>query len=171
MADDAGPQARETVKERIDRELIELLNELRVALPGVQVLLGFLLTVPFQGRFADATPFEQDVYFATLLATAVSSMLLMTPAAQHRILFRQKEKEQMLRRANGYAIAGFVVLGLALAGVLLLVTHFLFGPGRATVTVAVASIGMAWAWLAQPLIRRARTVQDDPHASAGAAPE
>src|SRR3712207_6654331 len=79
----------ETRKERIDRELMELLNELRVALPGVQFLFAFLLVVPFQQRGAELTDFQRDVYFVTLVAAAVATGLLIAPAAQHRVLFRQ----------------------------------------------------------------------------------
>src|SRR5688572_7903121 len=93
----------ESRKERVDRELIELLNELRVALPGVQFLFAFLLIVPFQQTREQLTDFQRDVYFVSLLAAAVATVLLIAPAAQHRILFRQKDKEKLLRRSNWYA--------------------------------------------------------------------
>src|SRR5215204_6001038 len=109
-----GESSAESRKERVDRELIELLNELRVALPGVQFLFAFLLIVPFQQTRDQLTDFQRDVYFVALLAAAVATVLLIAPAAQHRILFRQKDKEKLLRRSNRYAIAGLVVLGLAI---------------------------------------------------------
>src|SRR3954468_1788074 len=90
----------ETRKERIDRELIELLNELRVALPGVQFLFAFLLIVPFQQKADQITDFQRDVYFVALASAALATALLIAPAAQHRILFRQQDKENLLRRSN-----------------------------------------------------------------------
>jgi hypothetical protein len=118
----SGDSSGESHKQRIDRELMELLNELRVALPGVQFLFAFLLVVPFQQRGADLTDFQRDVYFATLLAAAVATGLLIAPAAQHRVLFRQHDKEALLRRSNRSAFLSLTVLALAIAGAVLLVT-------------------------------------------------
>src|SRR3954467_4756980 len=103
-ADEAAPG--ETKQERINRELIELLNELRVALPGVQFLFAFLLIVPFQQTVASITDFQRDVYFTALASAAVATALLIAPAAQHRVLFRQHDKEALLRRSNRSSIAG-----------------------------------------------------------------
>ena len=89
---------------RLDRELIELLNELRVALPGVQVLFAFLLTVPFSQRFAQTTEFQRDVYFSALMSVAVATALLITPSAFHRIRFRRRDKAYLLRVANRFAM-------------------------------------------------------------------
>src|SRR3712207_1935931 len=89
----------ESHKERVDRELLELLNELRVALPGVQFLLAFLLIVPFQETIDRITDFQRDVYFVALAAAAIATALLIAPAAQHRVLFRQAEKEALLHRS------------------------------------------------------------------------
>src|SRR4051812_28754090 len=100
----------ETRRERGDRELIELLNELRVALPGVQFLFAFLLIVPFQQKAATITDFQRDVYFVTLVSAAVASALLIAPAAQHRVLFRQSVKEKLLRRSHRSAFVGLIVL-------------------------------------------------------------
>src|SRR5687768_15333878 len=116
----------ESHKERVDRELLELLNELRVALPGVQFLFAFLLVVPFQQRGADLTEFQRDVYFITLLAAAIATGLLIAPAAQHRVLFRQQDKEALLRRSNKSAFAGLVVLAIAIVAAVLLVTDVVF---------------------------------------------
>lgn len=146
----------ETDKERVDRELLELLQELRVALPGVQVLFAFLLTVPFTQRFAQVTTFQRDVYFATLLFTAISSALLIAPSAQHRLLFRQREKKQLLVTANWLTIAGLVFLALAIIGVVMLITDVLFG----TTAVVVVTVGIALpfvlAWYVYPIVRRAK---------------
>ena len=107
-SDDGTPE--ETRKERVDRELIELLNELRVALPGVQFLFAFLLIVPFQQTAKDLTTFQLDVYYVALVAAAIASGLLIAPAAQHRVLFRSHEKEKLLKRGHRSAFAGLVVL-------------------------------------------------------------
>jgi hypothetical protein len=146
----------ETHKERIDRELMELLNELRVALPGVQFLFAFLLVVPFQQRGGQTTDFQRGVYFVTLVAAAVATGLLIAPAAQHRVLFRQQDKEALLHRSNRSAFAGLVVLALAVCSALLLVVDVLFDRTLAcTISAAVAAV-LTWWWLAVPLWQRAR---------------
>ena len=132
----SGDSSEESRKERIDRELMELLNELRVALPGVQFLFAFLLIVPFQQTRDQLTDFQRDVYFATLLAAAVATGLLIAPAAQHRVLFRQHDKEALLRRSNRSATLGLTVLALAIVGAVLLVTDVLFDLTLAWVTAA-----------------------------------
>src|SRR6476659_4162761 len=97
---------KESHKERVSRELIELLNELRVALPGVQVLFAFLLAVPFSQGFTDATGFQKDLFFATLGMTTISAVLLIAPSAYHRINFRSEDKERLLLISNQWAILG-----------------------------------------------------------------
>jgi hypothetical protein len=129
---------------------------LRVALPGVQVLFGFLLTTPFQVGFSRITAFERDVYFATLLSTAAATVLLVAPAAQHRLLFRQRDKELMLFRFNRYAIVGLICLGASLCGATLLVTSILFALPAAVATCLVVAVGIAILWLARPLLIRAQ---------------
>jgi O-antigen/teichoic acid export membrane protein len=158
---DSGSRA-ETHKERVDRELIELLNELRVALPGVQFLFAFLLIVPFQETREDLTDFQKDLYFVSLLAAALATVLLIAPAAQHRVLFRQKDKDQLLRRSNLYAFAGLVVLGVAICTAILLVVDVLFDTTLGWVAAAIVAVLLAVVWLAVPLWRRAHTEQDDP---------
>jgi len=157
----SGGARGETRKERVDRELIELLNELRVALPGVQFLFAFLLIVPFQQTRDQLTDFQKDLYFVALLAAAVATVLLIAPAAQHRVLFRQKDKDQLLRRSNLYAFAGLVVLGVAICTAILLVVDVLFGTTLAWVAAGVIALMLAVAWVAVPLWRRARTDQVD----------
>ncbi len=158
---DGDGEPNETRKERIDRELIELLNELRVALPGVQFLFAFLLVVPFQQRGAELTEFQRDVYFVTLLAAAVATGLLIAPAAQHRVLFRQSDKDQLLRRSNRSALGGLVVLVVAICAALLLVVDTLFS--RALAWSATGAVGalLLWWWIAVPFWRRAHTEQED----------
>jgi hypothetical protein len=159
----SGKDAR---TEWADRELVELLNELRVALPGVQVLFAFLLTVPFQQTFHQVSPFQRNIYHVTLLASALSIVLLVAPAAQHRWLFGKQAKESMLYRFNRYAIAGQLCLGIALTGAVLLVTSYLFGATRAVITTVVAVVLILGFWVVSPLKRRIRRTNDeDPRSS------
>ena len=123
--------------ERLDRELIELLNELRVVLPGVQVLFAFLLTVPFTQRFADVSDRQKDTYLFTLVCTALGSALLIAPSSYHRIRFREYDKERLLRTSNRLAIAGTVLLALAMSAAVFLITDFLFED---TVTFVVTGV-------------------------------
>jgi hypothetical protein len=142
--------------ERLDRELIELLNELRVALPGVQVLFGFLLAVPFSQGWQRVTDTERLVFFLTFLSTAIATVLLIAPSAQHRILWRARDKEALLRRANALALAGTVFLALSITGAVWVVTDVIYARAPASaVTAAIAGL-FAWVWFAAPLIRRAR---------------
>ena len=152
----------ESRKERIDRELIELLNELRVALPGVQFLFAFLLVVPFQPGGAELTEFQRDVYFVTLLAAAVATGLLIAPAAQHRVLFRMHDKENLLRRSHRSAFAGLVVLAVAISAAVLLVTDVVFDLTQAWITAGVVAALLVWWWIAVPYWHREHRHQDDP---------
>jgi len=152
--DDSGDKHDETEKERIDRELIELLNELRVALPGVQVLFAFLLVVPFQQRFAMVTQFQKSVYVVTLLLAALASAFLIAPSAQHRILFRKREKRNLLQVSNNLAIAGMGFLALAIVGALTLIADVLYGAGP-TIAISLGALSVfAILWYAMPLSRR-----------------
>lgn len=157
MTGELPPQSapsEETEKERLDRNLNELLGELRVALPGVQVLFAFLLTVPFSQRFARVTEFQEKVYFATLLLTAVASALLIAPTAHHRIQFRQQDKFRIVATANKLAIAGLGALALAMVGAVLLITDFLFGTSTTIVVTALTAALFAFVWYAVPIGRR-----------------
>ena len=155
MPDD-DDQGQEDKEERLNRELIELLNELRVALPGVQVLFAFLLTVPFSQRFARVTELQKDVYFATLLCTAASTLLLIAPSSYHRLRWRQHDKEQMLETSNRLSIAGTIFLALAMTGAVFLITDLLFGATVTGVVTALTAGLFAWFWYGLPLLRRAR---------------
>jgi galactose mutarotase-like enzyme len=143
----------ETEKERLDRNLNELLGELRVALPGVQVLFAFLLAVPFNQRFAQTTPFEKGVYFVTLSATALATALLIAPSAMHRIEFRADDKHFVVFTANRLAIVGFAALGVAMTAAVLLVTHFIYNNTLAIVTTAIVGSLFFLLWYAFPLAR------------------
>jgi Family of unknown function (DUF6328) len=149
----------ETHKERIDRELMELLNELRVALPGVQFLFAFLLIVPFQQVTRGADEFQRDVYYVALLSAAITTALLIAPAAQHRVLFRQKEKEALLRRSNRSAFAGLVVLGIAISSAVLLVVDVLFSRTQAWLTAGAVAALLLWWWVLVPFWQRAHSEQ------------
>jgi amino acid transporter len=143
----------ESPKERLDRELIELLNELRVALPGVQVLFAFLLTIPFTGGFQDLSDAQRGLYFATFTATIASTAFLMTPTAYHRLRWRRYDKERMLRTANRTAVLGLACLALAICGAAYLIAEVLFGTGAAAATVAAAAALIGGLWFVLPLVR------------------
>jgi hypothetical protein len=156
MAEMEDSGRNETEKERLDRNLNELLGELRVALPGVQVLFAFLLTVPFQQGFAKATGFQKDVYLVTLLLTAFASALLIAPSAYHRIEFRQDDKAHIVFMANRFAIAGFGVLAAAMTSAVLLVTDYLYGGTTSLVATIGVGVVLYSLWYLAPLARRVR---------------
>lgn len=153
---ESEPPPEETRDERLNRELIELLNELRIALPGVQVLFAFLLTVPFSGRFEALGDAQRGLYFATFVGTATATVLFMAPVAYHRIRFRQGDKERMLRTSNRFAIAGTIFLALSITSAASLITELLFGPLAASGVAAGILALVVWAWYAIPLSRRVR---------------
>ena len=156
--DEQGGQDGESKSERIDRELIELLNELRVALPGVQVLFAFLLTVPFAQGFTYTSQFQRDLFFAVLSTTAISTALLIAPSAWHRIRFRQKDKEHLLKTSNGLTIAGLGFLALSIIGAIALVADVVFRDTALTVaSTVVAALVFGGLWAILPLMRRTRT--------------
>jgi Family of unknown function (DUF6328) len=146
----------ESEEERLDRNLGELLQELRVALPGVQVLFAFLLAVPFQQNFTKISEFEKKVYFATLLLTALSAALLIAPSAYHRLTFRYQQKHRLVFVSNRLAIAGLATLALAMTCAIMLITDLLFGTATTIVTVAVALTMFVLLWAVLPLKRRLR---------------
>ncbi len=143
----------ETEHERLDRNLQEFLGELRVALPGVQVLFAFLLVVPFNQRFVEITSFQKAVYFVTLLLTAAAAVCLIAPTAQHRVEFRRQHKEQIMMMANRLAILGLGFLAVAMTGAILLITDLLYGS-TTTIVVTIA-VGLAFAvlWYVIPVRR------------------
>ena len=138
-------------QERTARELIELLNELRVILPGVQFLFAFLLTVPFSQRFSDLDPLETGVFFVTLLCTAIATALLMAPSAQHRVLWREGVRERRLELGNALTIAGLIFLVPAMVGAVFVVSDFIFGLGAAAVVTLLLALFFALIWFALPL--------------------
>ncbi len=159
MADSSSKQAGrrdESEEERLDRNLGELLQELRVVIPGIQFLFAFLLVVPFQQGWVDVTDFEKRVYYVTLLLTAASSVCLMAPTARHRIRFRDLDKEWIVNTSHKYAIAGMSFLALAIAGVILFVSHVVYDAGVAAAATAAVALAIGWAWFAAPLVRDLR---------------
>ena len=146
----------ETTLEQLDRNTIELLNELRVASTGIQVMFGFLLIVPFNNGFRRVSSFEKNVYFVTLLCVAVASVLLIAPSIQHRILFRQRQKAYLVSVANRLAIVAGVFLGLGFTGILVLVSDFVIGGAAAVIVGVLAVAGIGILWFAVPIVRRLR---------------
>jgi len=140
--------------EDLDRELIELLNELRVALPGVQVLFAFLLAVPFANGWTRVTDLQRDVFFVAFLATAAASILLIAPSAYHRLRWREGDKEQMLQTSNRLAIAGTIFLALGMTAVVFLISDILFRAWWAGLATGAVAGGFAWFWYGLPLSRR-----------------
>jgi hypothetical protein len=136
----------EDLNQRRARELGELLQELRVVLPGVQVLFAFLLTVPFSARFGDVTQLQQAVFFGTLVCTALSAGLLLAPSAHHRLLWRRQARERRLRVANRLTIAGLILLVLAMVGAMFVITDILFGSMAAAVATAAISCFFLYVW-------------------------
>jgi hypothetical protein len=146
----------ETEKERLNRELIELLNELRVALPGVQVLFAFLLAVPFQARFGQTTSFQRDVFFAGLALSLIATALLIAPTAVHRLNFRAHDKEAIVLISNKLVIAGTGFLALAMISVTALISDILFGKTATVVVSVLSALLFVLLWIVLPLSRRVR---------------
>jgi cobalamin synthase len=144
----------EDPKERVDRELIELLNEIRVALPGVQVLFAFLLILPFQQSFAETTAEDQAVYALALLASALATAMLIAPSMYHRLNFRGGRKEQMLFDSNKLLIAGTMLTGVGVACAVYLVVDVVYGGIAAMVATLVVVVVYGVAWIGLPLLRR-----------------
>src|SRR5207302_8823349 len=130
----------ESEQQRRNRELIELLNELRVALPGVQVLFAFLLAVPFANGFPKLGKVDRDIFFVAFIATAVATVLLIAPSSYHRLRWRQHDKERLLGISNGMTIAGLACLAVAITSTVFVITDFLFHRAwAATFTAFVAA--------------------------------
>jgi len=147
---------RESKPERLDRELGELLQELRVLLPGVQVLFAFLLTVPFTNRFDTLTGSEKALFLTALVCAALASALLISPSVFHRILFREHDKEWMILTANRLAMTGTVFLAVTMTCALFLVSEMIYGSKVAAVATAVLGLVFVVVWYVVPLTRRTR---------------
>ncbi len=144
----------ESADDRHNRQLVELLNELRVVLPGVQMLFGFLLAVPFTQRFGTISDLQSNVYYGTFLAATGASVFLIAPASFHRIVWRHGRKRQLLRVSNKLAITGTAFLAVAIAGSVGLVTSLLFGNTWAAGAAAFVAGLIAVVWFVLPFVSR-----------------
>ena len=161
MGRTSAAERDETPSERADRNLDELLGELRVALPGVQVLFAFLLIVPFTDRFTDVSALQEKVYFGILLCTAFAAALLIAPSMHHRIEFQHGDKEHIVKVANRLTIAGMTLLALAMTGVVVLVTNFVLGAVATTIAAAAVALAFVVLWYALPLGRRRKLSHEE----------
>jgi Family of unknown function (DUF6328) len=157
-----GPEDRDREERKRDRQMIELLNELRIALPGVQILFAFLLTVPFSIRFDKLSAFQRDVYYVTLIATALSAACLIAPSAEHRLRFHQGERTWIVESANELMIAGLVWLAVALAGSVLLITDMMFDGARVWIYSGGVGLIIVVLWFVRPLMRHLRGKSSGP---------
>jgi hypothetical protein len=151
-----GREPGETEKERLDRNFQELLQGLRVALPGVQVLFAFLLILPFQQGYVRVTDFQETVYFGTLLCTAIASACLIAPPVRHRLLFRRGVKDWILFNSNKVVTVGFVFLAVAIAGAILLISDFIYDSTAAVLATALIGAALVWFWFASSLVELRR---------------
>jgi len=153
---DGNHRSMQAEASRLDRELEELLQELRVLLTGITVVFAFLLAVPFSNRFVSLTDAERAVYFVAFFATAVSIVLLSVPGVWHRIRFRDHDKEMLLRASNQFTIAGTLAMSVAIVAVVLLVSEFLYGWGIGIAAAAVIGGLILTLWYMIPVARHAR---------------
>ena len=144
-------------EEKRDRQMMELLNELRVALPGVQFLLAFLLTVPFAQGFERITRFQKSIFYVALLFTAASVVFLIAPSATHRLRFHKSDRAFIIESANMYLIAGLACLAVALVLALIMVTDFLFDHWIVVAGPAIIALLLALLWFIRPLFRNGRS--------------
>ena len=148
--------AQESKDDRLDRELIELVNELRVALPGVQVLFAFLLVLPFQQRFERLSDLDRDVYFVALMAAMVATALLIAPSVFHRIRFRDSDKEWLIQLSNRLALAGTFFIAVAMVCTVFVITDVLFGGWQATTATIASAAVFGGFWYGIGLYREVR---------------
>jgi hypothetical protein len=156
MSQRVEENTNEDPQERTARELIELLQELRIVIPGVQILFAFLLTVPFSQGFTKLTTVQQYVFFATLLFTAAATALLIAPSAHHRLLFRQGVREERLKIGNALTILGLAFLVPAMVGVVYVITDLIFGFTTALIVSIVMALSFLLLWFVLPLPYRGK---------------
>jgi hypothetical protein len=142
------------MEDRTNRQMAELLQELRVALPGVQFLFAFLLTVPFAARFEDVTSFQRTAFFVALLSTALSAVFLIAVPATHRLRFQQRDREYIIATANGYLITGLVLIAIGIVSALVCLTDFIYGGVATWVWPGAVGIVLVALWFVRPLLRR-----------------
>jgi hypothetical protein len=152
----SGSGRDESPQERVDRNLQELLGEIRVALPGVQVLFAFLLVVPFNQRFGSVSDFDRTLYLGTLLCAALASAFLIAPTVHHRLMFRRQDKEHLVQVSNRQTVIGVTFLALAMTGAIVLATDIIFKPATTAFAGAVVALAFIVLWYVLPLMRRSR---------------
>ncbi len=133
--------------------MIELLNELRVALPGVQLLFAFLLAVPFTTRFETLTRFQGDVFYVTLIAAATATACMIAPSAAHRLRFHRRDRAWLIESASRLLIAGLVALAVALSGTVLLITDLMFDGVRVWIYTGAVAALIVVLWFVRPVVR------------------
>ncbi len=153
-------QPGESVDARRNRQLMELLNELRLAVPGVQMLFGFLLAVPFSSRFSNVTTGARNLYLVAFLSAATASLCLIAPTSIHRIVWQHGQKQRLLKIANRLAIAGTAFLAVAICAAVGFVSQFLLGWSVAAVTAGVAALLYAGLWFVLPVTELLRSHHD-----------
>jgi len=154
MAHETADRRSESGLERDDRNLAELLQEVRVVQTGIQILFGFLLTVAFQPKFQKLSSFQKADYFGTLAAAATTLIMLTAPSSWHRILFRQGDKEHLVEVSNRFTMIGLATMGLTVIGVVMLLSDVVFSPGATVIITAATVIACATTWYVLPLARR-----------------
>jgi Family of unknown function (DUF6328) len=159
---DVDPDTRTQEERKRDRQMIELLNELRVALPGVQILFAFLLTVPFTQRFPQLTGFQRDVFYITLVAATLSAACLIAPSAAHRLRFHQSERTWLIESANELMIVGLGFLAIAIGAAFLLITDVLFDGARVWIYSIFVWLVILGLWFLRPLTRHYRGLSSGP---------
>ncbi|MGH2946230.1 MAG: DUF6328 family protein [Solirubrobacteraceae bacterium] len=141
-------------RDRTERQMAELLQEMRIALPGVQFLFAFLLTVPFAARFQNVTSFQRTAYFVALMFTAGSAVFLIAVPATHRLLFQQGDRPYIIRNANRYLIVSLVLLAIGMLSALVSLTDFLYGGAATWVWPGLIAALLSVLWFVRPLLRR-----------------
>ncbi len=136
-----------------DRQMIEMLNELRVALPGVQILFAFLLIVPFSNGYSDMTGFQKDVFFFYMLSTEIYTACLIAPTAAHRLRFHKRDRAWVIETASKLTIAGLAFLAVAIFGAVLLITDVLFDGARVWIYPSAVGLVFAVLWFLRPALR------------------
>jgi Family of unknown function (DUF6328) len=155
QASSPPPESRhETELERSDRNLVELLQEVRVVQTGVQILFGFLLTIAFQPKFEKLSSFQKGVYLGTLVAAASTLIMLTAPSSWHRILFRQGDKQHLVEIANRFTVLGLASMGLTMVGVVMLLSDIAFPAWLTALITALVVIACSVLWYLMPLRRR-----------------
>ena len=157
-----GADDRSIEERKRDRQMVELLNELRVALPGVQILFAFLLTVPFAQGWQSITAFQRDLFYGTLLATAASTICLIAPTATHRLRFHRSDRAYIIESSNRLLIAGLVFLGIAIIGAISLITDYLFDLGSHWYWPTGVAVFLVALWFVRPLLRHLRGISSGP---------